>query len=427
MVMVAIVHADPLKKVLKSRKSDSMYDLIKPWLGEGLLIAQGEKWFRNRRLLTPAFHYAILKPYVSTYNDCIHTLIEKWKIGAAKHEPVKLFDTISLLSLDIILQCAFGYVSDCQTSKVQAEYVRAVRDLSQHTTERFLNPLYHSNWVYWLTPHGRRMSRLCKKVHDHAESVIADRRNALGLNNGRKVSDTNALLEQVSKSRKLDFLDILLTAVDEDGVGLSDLEIRNEVDTFMFEGHDTTTSGMCWTLYCLAQHPEHQQKVREEVGSVLAGRQNLTYEDLKELKYTQCCIKEAMRLYAPVDSIFREAEEDMELDGHFIPKGMTLYIPIQAIHHNPLVWPNPEEFDPSRFQPGNAEGRDPYAYMAFSAGYRNCIGQNFAMNEEKAVVASIVHHFKLMVDASHVVEFTPKVILTAVNDIKLNIELLLQE
>ena len=420
--VVVIHHTDPLNKVLKSRKSDSTYDLIKPWLGEGLLIAQGEKWFRNRRLLTPAFHYAILKPYVSTYNDCIHTLIKKWTNTAAQHKSVKLFDTISLLSLDIILQCAFSYVSDCQTSKVQGEYVRAVRDLSQHTTERYLNPLYHSNWVYWLTPHGRRMSRLCKCVHDHAESVISERKKTLGLNSGRKSSDTNAFLETLSQSRRLDFLDILLTAVDEDGVGLSDLEIRNEVDTFMFEGHDTTTSGMCWTLYCLAQHPEHQQNVREEVGSVLAGRQNLTYDDLKELKYTQCCIKEAMRLYAPVHSIFREAEEDMELDGHFIPKGMALLIGINSIHHNPLVWPNPEEFDPSRFQPGNAEGRDPYAYMAFSAGYRNCIGQNFALNEEKTVLASIVHRFKLTVDESHHVEFTPLVIFTATNDIKLNIE-----
>ena len=422
LAIVMIHHTDPLKKVLKCRKSDRVYNLIKPWLGDGLLVAQGEKWSRNRRLLTPAFHYAILKPYVATCNDCIKVLVKKWQATAAEGKPVKLFETISFLSLDIILQCAFGYVSDCQTSIHQAEYVSAVRELTDHCTDRFINPLYHVDWLYWITPHGRRMSRLCKCVHNHAEKIIAERKKTLGLDKEQKDFDASTFLERLSQSRKLDFLDILLTAVDEDGVGLSDLEIRNEVDTFMFEGHDTTTSGMCWALYCLARYPEHQQKVREEVNSVLSGREQLTYDDLKELKYTQGCIKEAMRIYAPVDAIFRETDEDMELEGHLIPKGMIISIPINFIHNNPHVWPNPEEYDPTRFFPGNAEGRDPYAYLPFSAGYRNCIGQNFALNEEKTVIASIIRHFKLTLDENHHVEFIPRLILTAMQDIKLYIE-----
>ena len=186
----------------------------------------------------------------------------------------------------------------------------------------------------------------------------------------------------------------------------------------MFEGHDTTTSGMCWTLYCLAQHPEHQQKVREEVGSVLAGRQNLTYDDLKELKYTQCCIKEAMRLYPPVNMIFRQLDQDLEIDRHILPKGMHCNIPIRSIHVIPDVWPNPEVYDPTRFFPSNAEGRDPYAYLPFSAGSRNCIGQNFALNEEKTVVASIIHHFRLTVDQSHKVEVVSRIVLRAKDDIR---------
>ena len=421
-VVIVIHHTDPLKKVLKCKKSDKIYSMVRPWLGDGLLVAQGKKWFRNRRLLTPAFHYSILRPYVATYNDCLQSLIKKWKLTFKEDKPVKLFETVSLLSLDIILRCAFGYVSDCQTSKVQEDYIRAVRSLSTHLSERYLNPLYHVDWLYWLTPHGREMNSLCKCVHAHAERIIAERKRTLGLDIEHRELDSNALLEKVSKSRKLDFLDILLTAVDDDGVGLSDLEIRDEVDTFMFEGHDTTTSGMCWTLYCLARYPEHQQKVREEVMDVLSGREHLTYDDLKELKYTQCCIKEAMRLYSPVDSFFRETDEDMELEGHLIPKGTTISIAVNTIHHNPQVWPNPEEYDPLRFHPSNSADRDPYAFMSFSAGYRNCIGQNFALNEEKTVVASIIRQFMLTVDESHTVEFTTTVIMTAVNDIKLYIK-----
>ena len=259
-------------------------------------------------------------------------------------------------------------------------------------------------------------------MHDHADTVIEQRKKVLGLTGSHKIADTTAFLEKVSESRRLDFLDILLTAVDEDGVGMRDLEIRNEVDTFMFEGHDTTTSGMCWTLYCLARHPEHQKKVREEVRSVLSGRQHLTYDDLKELKYTQYCIKEAMRLYPPVTAIFRQLDYDLEIDGHLFPKGMHFRIPIGSIHNNPVIWPNPEVYDPMRFHPSNAVGRDPYAYLPFSAGSRNCIGQNFALNEEKTVVASIVNHFRLAVDKSHKVEVVLSIVLRAKDDIQLFVE-----
>ena len=419
-VSINLHHPSCVRDVFKHSKDANVYDKLKPWLGEGLLIAEGEKWHRNRRLLTPAFHYAILKPYVTVYNSCAELLIEKWRNTAAKGESVKLFDTICLASLDILLQCAFSYKSDCQTSKPQ--YVECVQSLIFACSDRYLNPFYRINWIYWLTPHGRRTSQLCKMVHDHADMVIQQRKKALKLASSQKSADTNTLLEEVSKSRRLDFLDILLTAVDKDGVGLSDLEIRNEVDTFMFEGHDTTTSGMCWTLYCLAQHPEHQQKVREEVKAVLSGRENLTYDDLKELEYTQCCIKEAMRLYPPVNIIFRQLDHDLEINGHVFPKGTHVNIPIRSIHNNPDVWPNPEVYDPMRFHPSNAKDRDPYAYLPFSAGSRNCIGQNFALNEEKTMVATIINHFKLTVDESHKVTVVPRIVLRAQNDIRLFIE-----
>ena len=266
----------------------------------------------------------------------------------------------------------------------------------------------------------------CKIVHEHSERVIQERRKSLGLGGGSVGGEGTATLESVAKQKKcLDFLDTLLTATDEEGKGLTDLEIRNEADTFMFEGHDTTTSGMSWTLYCLAKHPEHQEKVREEVRSVLMGREWLEYDDLKELKYTQWCIKEAMRLYPPVFHVFREASEDLELAGYVIPKGMQIGVSIFNIHRQPDTWPNPDEFDPLRFHPSNAEGRDPYAYMPFSAGHRNCIGQNFAMNEERVVVASIVHRFALSLEEGHKVEIVPKVVLRTKDDIRLNLKPLL--
>ena len=239
--------------------------------------------------------------------------------------------------------------------------------------------------------------------------VIKERRKALKANQGNVCR------------KYLDFLDILLTAADEDGNGLTDLEIRDEADTFMFEGHDTTTSGISWTLHCLAKYPEHQEKIREEVRNVLMGREWLDYDDLKELKYTQWCIKEAMRLYPPVFFIVRRLSSDTELDGHLIPKGMSINVAIRVIHRHPDIWENPDEFDPLRFHPSNAEGRDPYAYLPFSAGQRNCIGQSFALNEEKLVIGSIVHRFSLSLVEGHKVEMCPTVVLRTTDDILIDL------
>ncbi len=420
--MVAIQHCSLVGPVLKASKDSRMYGLIKPWLGDGLLISSGKKWFRNRRLLTPAFHYEILKGYVETYNECTNVLLDKWAVSANTGQPVKLFHTVSLLSLDVIMQCAFSFRSDCQVATTAHPYIKSVQNLVDLSARRFTGMLKRIDWIYYLTSEGRQFKQACYQAHQYSENVIKERKKILRLDSGEKVHKRETLLDKIRQTRHLDFLDILLVAEDENGEGLTDLEIRDEVDTFMFEGHDTTTSGMCWTLYCLAKHPEAQEKVREEVRGVLQGRNNLDYDDLKELKYTQWAIKEAMRLYPPVFFIFRESDGGLVLNGRKMPKGMSIGISIRQIHRHPDTWENPTEYDPLRFHPSNCEGRDPYAYIPFSGGQRNCIGQNFALNEEKIVVASIVNRFKFSLVEGHKVETVPKVVLRSKYDILVNIE-----
>ena len=419
---VHISHPQLLDQLLKEPKSKLAYGMLVPWLGEGLLVSGGERWFRSRRLLTPAFHFEILKGYIPVYNNCVSILLEKWTKSASENKPVLLFDSLSAMSLDVILRCAFSFEGNCQSGGEKHPYAKACSDLIYQVSDRIMNPMYVNDWLYWYLPHGRKMKKLCNFVHHYAEKVIAKRRMDL---QHVKRGDTNneSLQKEVSKSRKyLDFLDILLTAVDDNGNGMCDLHIQNEVDTFLFEGHDTTTSGMSWTLYCLAQHPEHQDKVRQEVRGVLMGRDRLEYDDLKDLKYTTWCIKEAMRLYPPVFFFFRSTTEEVELNNFLIPKDVTIAIWTFLIHRNVQVWERPNEFDPLRFLPANMEKHDPYDYIPFSAGSRNCIGQNFAMNEMKVVVGTIVNQFLLKVDPNHKVEIVPRVVLRTKFDIKVLLE-----
>ena len=154
-VRIVLHHSDLVKKVLREPKDDDMYSLLKPWLGEGLLISQGKKWFRNRRLLTPAFHCKILKPYVDVYNSCLKIMLQKWTTSANMKEPVKVFETVKLLSLDIIMRCVFSFESSCQKEGAQKHpYLQAVCDLVELTAARYngtssqnrLDLLFFSQW-----------------------------------------------------------------------------------------------------------------------------------------------------------------------------------------------------------------------------------------------------------------------------------------
>ena len=416
-----IHHCSLVPQVLKLPKHKEGYNMLRPWLGDGLLLSEGSKWSRNRRLLTPAFHYEILNPYIGVYNKCLQILFSKWSTAARVSDPVKLFESVSLLSLDIVLQCSFSFSSDCQVLEHKHPYIEAIQEILALTSRRLVSIVVRNDFIYSITPSGRKYEKFCKVAHDYSRMVIQNRKKELEIS-GNNQSMSESELKAKKKGKYLDFLDVLLIARDDEGNGLTDQEIQDEVDTFMFEGHDTTTSGMCWTLYCLAKHPEHQEKVREEVRSVLMGREWLEYDDLKELKYTQWCIKEAMRLYPPVIFIAREATENFELDGHHIPKGMRIGINIRNIHRNSDTWENPDEFDPLRFHPSNCEGRHPYAYIPFSGGQRNCIGQNFALNEERVVIASIVNRFKLSLVEGHSVEPAMFIVLRSAHDIKVNLE-----
>ncbi len=420
-VILTVRHCSLLPKVLKQPKNKVGYDLLRPWLGDGLLISEGNKWFRNRRLLTPAFHYAILMPYTSVYNRCLGVMMDKWSAAARVNDPVKLFECVSLLSLDIILQCSFSFSSDCQVESSRHPYIHSVQKIVELTTRRFTSLPARWDLYYYLTKDGRTFRKHCNTAHNYSNMVIQNRKKELRIGDD-KTQLSESELRSRKKGKYLDFLDVLLIARDEEGNGLTDQEIRDEVDTFMFEGHDTTTSGMCWTLYCLAKHLEAQEKVREEVRSVLQGRETLDYDDIKELKYTLWAIKEAMRLYPPVFFISRETNEEFELDGCLVPKGVRVGIDIRCIHRQSDTWENPDEYDPLRFNPSNCEGRDPYAYVPFSGGQRNCIGQNFALNEERIVIASILNRFKISLVQGHKVEADAKIVLRSKNDIKINLE-----
>ncbi|XP_056388474.1 cytochrome P450 4A4-like isoform X2 [Hyla sarda] len=331
-----VYHPDYIKAILSRNdpKENFFYYFLTPWIGNGLLILSGQKWLQHRKLLTPAFHYDVLKPYVRVMSDCVNVMLEKWERLFSDKNPVELLHHVSLMTLDIIMNCTFSYQSDCQNNS-ENEYVKAVYELSHLVELRTRCFPYHSDFIFHMSPHGFRFRRALRIAHQHTDKVIKLRKESL---------KEETELEKIKQKRRLDLLDILLYAKDENGRALSDEDLRAEVDTFMLGGHDTTASAISWTLYCLAKYPEHQEKCRKEVREVLGERTTVEWEDLTKLPYTTMCIKEGMRLYSPVPIVGREIKEPITfVDGRSLPKGTTVLISIYCLNRCPRMWDNPEK------------------------------------------------------------------------------------
>lgn len=169
-----------------------------------------------------------------------------------------------------------------------------------------------------------------------------------------------------------------------------------QVDTFMFEGHDTTASGINWALHLLGNYPEEQEKVLAEIEEVIGDSPEVTFEHLGKLKYLECIMKESLRLQPSVPMFARVLGKNEEIGGFNIPKGTQILVNPYLIHRDPTQWTEPDVFKPERFLPENCIGRHAFAFVPFSAGGRNCIGQRFALMEEKTVLTNILKNFKIV-------------------------------
>ncbi|XP_048770388.2 cytochrome P450 4F2-like [Ostrea edulis] len=412
----AVCHPESAKVLLKSSEPKPRYTIggsyriLLPWLGDGLLLSDGRKWERNRRLLTPAFHFEILRPYVQIYNDVSNVFLEKLQKACDSKQSIEIYSLVSLATLDTMLRCSLSYHGRVQEMGNSHPYVDAVHKLVRLAIKRMMSPWLYLDFIYGLTPSGRENKALTNYVHQFADEIIQSRREALK-------ADPDLI-----KTRRRDFLDILITAKDESDMGLTSDEIRAEVDTFLFEGHDTTASAISWAIYSLAKYPEIQEKVHQELVEVVGKRQQLEWGDLNELKYMSMFLREVMRMHSPVPVIARHLTKPVVIEGVEIPAGFVIDIPIHAVNHHPDVWPDHMEFKPERFEDEAKLSRDPFSYFPFSAGSRNCIGQNFAMNEQKVVIGSMLKRFKVSLVEGHVYEEFPDVVMRSKYGIKINLE-----
>ncbi|XP_069959762.1 cytochrome P450 4C1 isoform X2 [Cherax quadricarinatus] len=367
------------------------YELLHPWLGLSLLTSTGSHWQTRRKLLTPAFHFKILEQFVDVFNKQSSKLVSILQ-KKADGKPFDIFDDITLCVLDALCETAMGRSINAQDDR-NSEYVQAVKRITALIQYQEFRPWLRNDFLFKLLGYAKEYDACLKILHNMSTSTIREKKKYL--KNNKNKTAVHQEDDVLGKKKRLAFLDLLLEYA-EDNPEFTEEEIRKEVDTFMFAGHDTTASAVNWTLYNLGLHPDIQDRVQEEVDDIF-GQSDApaTLDDVRQMKYTEMCIKESIRIFPPVPIVFREIKEDVVINNYRIPAGTTIALAIYKLHRDPEQFPDPEVFDPDRFLLENVNKRHPYSYVPFSAGPRNCIGQKFAMMEMKILVSSILRKYRV--------------------------------
>lgn len=358
-------------------------------LGNGLLTAEGEEWRRNRRIANPAFARRAIGGFAQTMHQASLDLAAQWQV---REGVVDVARDMNHLALRIAGETLLGADVD------------GAREIVSHGLDVVLDDFLRLTTLPWPwmarlpTPRNRRLWRALGALDGVVNGIVAARRT----------------LEGKGEEQPPDLLGMLMSAVDEDGQGMDDRQLRDEVLTMLLAGHETTANALSWTLFLLGRHPDAQERLAAEAQGLDEGPP--TAADLQRLPFTRQVLDESMRLYPPAWITSRAAAQDTEIDGVAVPRGTFAFVSPWVVHRHPATWPHPEAFLPERWATGErpaSVGGDPIppnAYVPFGAGPRKCIGSHFAQMEATIVLATLLRRFRLTLVPGHPV--TPQASVT---------------
>lgn len=350
-----VVHPDYVRRVLLEDDDQYVkYGAYDSVFGNGLVNVYGEEWRAQRGAMQPAFTPDRVISYCETIQSVVRPAVEARSDG----EVVDVRELMTDLTMEVMLETLFGGTTDEEG---------AIGRAAERINEWFME------------------SATAGSVPESVES-----------NFGEGLAEMTALIEGMIADRdgdadSEDLLSMLVAMGPDHEASYTDERIRDEMITLLFAAHETTALTLAYTLYLLAEAPDVVDRLQTELDEVLDGAFPGP-EHVRELSYTEQVIDEAMRIYSPAHSLFREATADVEIGPYEIPEGDVVYLPQCVIHRDERWWDDPETFRPERFA-GDDDDRHPFAYFPFGAGPRRCIGERFARAEAKLVVAAFADAF----------------------------------
>ncbi|XP_046483858.1 cytochrome P450 4c3 isoform X1 [Neodiprion pinetum] len=386
------------------------YRYLSDWLGTGLVTSDGEKWHARRKLLTSSFHNGVIEKYLGSSIREANVLVSRLRAEIGKPE----FDVVpyaKLAALDVICDTAMGYHMNAQTN-CGNEYVLAVDKMTSIVQKRFITFWAHPDILFNRTSWATEQQAALEVIHNFTNKVIAERKAEWKLKHDGNFNET--------PRKRQALLDHLLEVSQCGNTLLTDEDIREEVNTFMFAGHDTVATSVSWILYALGRHPKYQKKILQEYRSVI-GCNEITMDGLKKLEFLDACMKESWRLYPAVPLIARQIYSPIKIMKTEVPTGSTVLVNTYILHRDPRHFPRPEVFYPERFLSQNAKPQ-PFTFVPFSAGSRNCIGWKFAQMEVKVFILSVLKAFEVRaVEDEEQLRLVSELVLVNKNGVRLTI------
>ena len=332
-----------------------------------LLLLDGARHRRERRLLMPPFHGERMRLYGEMMCEIADRSIDAWPVDTSFPIYARLQD----ITLEIMLRVVFGVADESRLFRLRAAVVEA---LGLFDVGNPLRPIK----AWW------RFGRVRRAIHELLHDEVRRRRAA-------------------RPEDRTDIMSMLVTARDEDGLPMSDEEVRDEMFTMLVAGHETTATLMAWVIHRLLEHPDALAAARAEVASVVGNVPHLPPPDadqIARLCYLDAAIKETARLHPVVPIVVRQLETDHTVGSAALPAGCIAAPCIYLVHRRPDLWPEPNSFDPHRFV---GRRTDPYTFFPFGGGVRHCLGAAFATYEMKIVLARVLSRMNLRPDPDYAV------------------------
>lgn len=364
-------HPDHVKYVLQDNyRNYARRPLLESALGligDGLVTSEGDLWMRQRRLMQPAFHRQKLAALTASMCRVTQSLVAEWCELAEQEPIIDVFTAMKHLTMRITVDALFSFRLGEETIAVGEAFQRVTNAIRQRM-------------IGAGEPQSAEETTAMQALDDIVYDIIHERRT--------NPQPKNDLLDN-------DLLDMLLDAHDaESGDPMSAKQLRDEIMTLFVAGHETTTDGLCAAWYLLATYPDFAEQISAELAQ-LPPTMSISFDTLHRLPVTMMVVQEVLRFYPPVGIFGRKSLAPDQIGDQTIPADATILLSPYVTHRHPHFWESAETFDPTRFTPERTNDRPRYAYLPFSRGPRQCIGNHFALIEMQIAIAHILQHFRL--------------------------------
>lgn len=401
-------------------------------LGEGLVTSEGEYHRNQRKIIQPVFLPKMIASYDEIMSQYAYNMCHNWSDGSI----LDIHDEMMRVTLSIICKSVMNYDIESQ----EADKISKSLDISKNYMKRLQHPIGQVLDHIPILPKVAQSRSAIKVLDSIVYKIISERRSMMiqsnysdnnVQNDKEKQNQDHIKNEKDVEALSQDLLTRLMynktpnTNQDKDKTtnieSLSDVQLRDQIITFLIAGHETTANALTWTFYLLTQNPDVEKKLYHEINTILRGNKIPSFKDIPKLKYTEKVFRESMRVYPPVWTLGRFVENPYSLGEYIIPKGSTILMSQYVMHHNSKYYDEPQIYNPDRWTEEFKRSLPRFAYFPFGGGIRGCIGESFAWQEGILLLSTVMKYWKMQLVPNQKIKLDPGITLNPKKGIKMKV------